>query len=90
MNFAKLLRAPFLQNTSGRLLLDHVRISKYENIFSKDYTPEWSEEVFVIRKVKNNVPQTNVKVDLRAGAIIGNFHKKSCKRQVKQSFELRK
>ena len=31
---------------------DPVRISKYKNIFSKGYTPNWSEEVFVIKKVK--------------------------------------
>ena len=31
---------------------DHVRISKYKNIFAKGYTPNWSEEVFVIKKVK--------------------------------------
>ena len=31
---------------------DHVRISKYKNIFAKFYTPNWSEEVFVIKKVK--------------------------------------
>ena len=35
---------------------DHVRISKYTNIFAKGYTPNWSEEVFVIKKVKNTVP----------------------------------
>ena len=29
---------------------DHVRISKYKNIFVKGYTPIWSEEVFVIKK----------------------------------------
>ena len=29
---------------------DHVRILKYKNIFSKGYTPNWSEEVFVIKK----------------------------------------
>ena len=29
---------------------DHVGISKYKNIFSKGYTPNWSEEVFVIKK----------------------------------------
>ena len=28
---------------------DHVRISKYKNIFYKGYTPNWSEEVFVIK-----------------------------------------
>ena len=35
---------------------DHVRISKYKNIFAKGYTPNWYEEVFVIKKVKNTVP----------------------------------
>ena len=29
---------------------DHVRISKIKNIFAKGYTPNWSEEVFVIKK----------------------------------------
>ena len=37
---------------------DHVRISKYKNIFAKEYTPNWSEEVFVINKIKNTVPWT--------------------------------
>ena len=32
---------------------DIVRISKYKNIFAKGYTPNGSEEVFVINKVKN-------------------------------------
>ena len=31
---------------------DHVRISKYKNIFAKGYTPNWSEEVFVIKEIK--------------------------------------
>ena len=47
---------------------DHVRISKYKNIFAKGYTPNWSEEVFVIKKVKNTVPWSyvinNAKLDL--------------------------
>ena len=43
---------------------DHVRISKYKNIFAKGYTPNWSEEVFVIKKVKNTVPWTNFIHDL--------------------------
>ena len=30
---------------------DHVRISKYKNIFAKGYTPNWSEEVFVIKEI---------------------------------------
>ena len=39
---------------------DHVRISKYKNIFAKGYTPNWSEEFFVIKKVKNTVPWTYI------------------------------
>ena len=35
---------------------DHWRISKYKNIFAKGYTSNWSEEVFVIKKIKNTVP----------------------------------
>ena len=35
---------------------DLVRISKYINIFAKGYTPNWSEEGFVIKDVKNTVP----------------------------------
>ena len=31
---------------------DHVRISKYRNIFAKGYTPNWSEKVFVIKEIK--------------------------------------
>ena len=34
---------------------DHVRISKCKNIFAKGYTPIWSEEVFVVSKIKNTV-----------------------------------
>ena len=43
---------------------DHVRISKYKNIFAKGYTPNWSEEVFVTNKIKNTVPWTYVINDL--------------------------
>ena len=35
---------------------DHVRISKYKNIFAKSYTPNWSEDIFVIKKITNPVP----------------------------------
>ena len=42
----------------------HVRISKYKNIFAKGYVPNWSEEVFAIKKVTNTVPWTYVINDL--------------------------
>ena len=43
---------------------DHVRISKYKKILAKGYTPKWSKEVFVIRKVKNAASWTYVINDL--------------------------
>ena len=55
---------------------DRVRISKYKNIFAKGYTLNWSEEVFVIKKVKNTVPWTYVIKDLNDEEIIGTFHEK--------------
>ena len=35
---------------------DHVRISKYKNIFAKGYVPNWSQEVFIVNEIKNTVP----------------------------------
>ena len=55
---------------------DRVRISKYINIFAKGYTPNWSEEVFVIKKVKNIVPWTYVINDLNGEEITGTFYEK--------------
>ena len=55
---------------------DHVRISKYKNIFAKGYTPNWSEEVFVIKEVKNTVPWTYVINDLNGEEIIETFYEK--------------
>ena len=37
---------------------DIVRISKNKNMFAKIYIPNWSEEIFVIKKYKNTVPWT--------------------------------
>ena len=55
---------------------DHVRISKYKNIFAKGYTPNWSEEIFVIKKIKNTVPWTYVIDDLNGEEITGTFYEK--------------
>ena len=50
---------------------DHVRISKYKNIFAKGYTPNWSEELSVIKKIKNTVPWTYIIIDLNGEEIVG-------------------
>ena len=52
---------------------DHVRISKYKNIFAEGYAPNSSEEVFVINKINDTVPWTYVINDLNGEEIIGSF-----------------
>ena len=69
---------------------DTVRISKYENIFAKAYVPNWSEEVFVIKKVSNIVTWTYIISNVNTEEIVGTFYEKSCKKQIKQSLELKK
>ena len=53
---------------------DIVRISKYKNAFAKVYTPNGSEEVFLIKKVKNTVPWIYVINDFNGEEIVGMFY----------------
>ena len=55
---------------------DIVRISKHKNIFTKDYIPNWSEEVFVIKKFNNTVPWTYVISDLNGEEIVRMLYEK--------------
>ena len=55
---------------------DHVKISNYKNIFVKGCAPNWSEEVFVVSKIKNTVPWTYVVNDLSGEEITGSFYEK--------------
>ena len=68
---------------------DHVRISKYRNIFAKGYAPNWSEESFVVKKIKNIVPWTYVISDLNKEEIVGVFMKKNCRKLIKKNLELK-
>ena len=60
---------------------DIAGISKCQNIFAKVYTANWSEEVFVIKKVKNDKPWTYVINDLNGKEIVGNFYEKEFKKR---------
>ena len=65
---------------------DIARISKYKNIFTKGYIPNWSEEVFVIKKVKNTVLWTYVISDINEEEIIGALYEKELeKNRLKRS-----
>ena len=69
---------------------DRVRISKYKNIFAKRYVPNWSEEVFVIKKVTNTVPWTYVINDLNGEEIIGTFYEKELQKMNQEELRIEK
>ena len=69
---------------------DQVRISKYKYIFAKGYIPNWSEEVFVIKKVKNTFPWTYVINDLNVEETIGTFSEKELRKTNQQKFKIEK
>ena len=69
---------------------DHVRISKHKNIFAKGYTPNCSEEIFVIKKIKNTVPWTYIINDLNGAEIIGTFYEKELQKTNQEEFRIEK
>ena len=69
---------------------DHVRVSKYKNIFAKGYVPNWSEEVFVVSKVKNTVPWTYVINDLSGEEITGSFYETELQKTCQEKFRIKK
>ena len=69
---------------------DRVRTSKYKNIFAKGYMPNWSEEVFVIKKDKNTFPWTYVINDLSGKEIIGSFYEKELQKTNQEEFRIEK
>ena len=69
---------------------NHVRISKYNNIFAKGYTPNWSEEIFVVKKIKNTVPWTFVISDLNDEEIVGSSCEKELQKTNQKEFRIEK
>ena len=71
-------------------IADHVRISKYKNIFAKGYVPNWSEEVFLVSEIKNTVPWTYVINDLNGEKIIEIFYEKELQKTNQKEFRIEK
>ena len=69
---------------------DHVRISKYKNIFAKEYIPNCSEEIFVISKIKNTVPWTYIINDLNDEEITGSFYEKELQKTTQKESRIEK
>ena len=69
---------------------DNIRISKYKKVFAKSYTPNRSEEVFVIKKVKNTVPWSYVINGFNEEEIDGTFYENELQKTSQKSSELKK
>ena len=69
---------------------DHVKVFKYRNIFAKGYTPNWSEEVFIVSKIKNTVPWTYAINDLNGEEITGTFYEKELQKTNQEEFRIEK
>ena len=59
-------------------------------MFAKGYMPNWSEEIFVIKKIKNTVPWTHVITDLNGEEIIGTFYEKELQGTKQNKFRIEK
>lgn len=71
------------QPRKKRLIVnDLVRISKYKSIFEKGYTPNWSTELFTIKKINNTKPVTYVIEDLHKQPILGTFYEQELQKTI--------
>ena len=62
---------------------DIVRMSKCKYIFTKGYTSNWSEEVFIIKEIENTVPWTYVINDVNK-----TFYKKQLQETNQKEFRI--
>ena len=69
---------------------DHVRISKFKNVFAKGYTPIWNEEIFIVKKIKNTIPWTYVISNLNGEEIVGSFYEKELQKTNQKEFRIEK
>ena len=69
---------------------DIVKISKYKKVFGMGYVPNWSEEVFGIKKVQNTVPWAHFIIDLKYEEIVGAFYEKELQKTNQNEFGFEK
>ena len=67
-----------------------MRILKYKNIFAKVDTPNWFEEVFLIKKIKNVLLWMYVINDLNGEEIVETLYENELQKPIKKSLELKK
>ena len=61
---------------------DIVRISKFKNIFTKGYAPNWNSEIFIVDKVNDTIPYMYNLKDLNDEEIIGSFYDRELQKSI--------
>ena len=61
-----------------------------KNIFAKVYTPNFSEEVFMIKKVRNTISWTNIISDLKREEIFGTFYENELQKANQKKIRIEK
>ena len=69
---------------------DHVRMPKYKNIFAKGCTPNWSEEVFVIKEVKILFHRHMLLMISMLKKLLEHFMKKNYEKQINKDLGFKK
>ena len=70
---------------------DRVRISKYKRkLFDKGFTPNWTEEIFVIGDILHTKPVTYRVVDLQGEAVTGSFYEPELQKTTQEIFRIEK
>ena len=68
-----------------------VRVSKYKRrVFDEGYTPNWTEEVFVVDKILPTKPVTYTIIDSMGEEIEGSFYEKELQKAKQQTFRIEK
>ena len=70
---------------------DRVRISKYKRkLFDKGFTPNWTEEIFVINEILHTKPVTYRVVDLQGETVTGSFYEPELQKTTQEIFRIEK
>ena len=70
---------------------DRVRISKFKRkLFDKGFTPNWTEEIFIIDEILNTKPVTYRLVDLQGEAVTGSFYEQELQKTTQEIFRIEK
>ena len=67
-----------------------ILMKKYKNIFARRYAPNWSEEVFAIKKFNIAVPWIYIINDLNGEEITGTFYEKELQKANQEEFKIEK